>query len=140
MKYYPTIKLLVLVLLIVCRLDGTAGANSDDVITQAREILDTTGTQGGIVVHLGCGNGKLTAALHVSDRYTIHGLEADPVRVAVARNHIQTKGIYGAVSVERHSGSTLPYTANLINLIVVQNAGTVAMNEMMRVLAPGVAV
>ncbi len=137
MKYYTTIKLLVLVLLIGCLLAGTAGANSDDVITQAREILDATGTQGGIVVHLGCGNGKLTAALRVSDRYTIHGLEANPARVAKARDYIKAKGIYGAVSVERHSGSTLPYTDNLINLIVVQNAGRVAMNEVMRVLAPG---
>ena len=30
---------------------------------QARKILDVTGVKGGLVVHLGCSDGKLTAAL-----------------------------------------------------------------------------
>jgi len=112
---------------------------------EARNILDATGVEGGLVVHLGCGDGKLTAALHVSDRYTVHGLEADPAKVAEARSYIQAQGIYGPVSVERYSGLILPYTDNLINLIVVQSAGgrlaadagKVRMDEIGRVLAPG---
>ncbi|MHC4404355.1 MAG: outer membrane protein assembly factor BamB family protein [Planctomycetota bacterium] len=106
-------------------------------MTWAREILDTTGVQGGIVVHLGCGNGKLTAALHVSYSFTVHGLEADRARVAEARSYIQAQGVYGPVSVEQHSGSVLPYTDNLINLIVIQDSGKVREDEVMRVLAPG---
>ncbi|KPL23194.1 MAG: hypothetical protein AMJ75_06555 [Phycisphaerae bacterium SM1_79] len=124
-------------LLAIYLLAGAAEANENDVMTQAKEILDTSGVQGGIVVHLGCGDGKLTAALHISDSYTVHGLEADPAQVAEARSYIQAKGIYGPVSVERYSGSVLPYTDNLINLIVVQDAGKVSRDEMMRVLAPG---
>jgi len=116
---------------------GTAQARDNDAVTWAREILDTTGVQGGIVVHLGCGDGKLTAALRASDRYTVHGLEADPGKVAEARSYIQAQGLYGPVSVEQYSGSVLPYTDNLINLIVVQDAGNVPMSEAMRVLAPG---
>jgi len=125
------------VLLTVCLLACTAEAKKIDAITLAKEILDTTGVQGGIVVHLGCGNAKLTAALRVSDRYTVHGLEADPAKVAEARNYIRAQGIYGHVSVERFSGPVLPYTDNLINLIVVQDRGKVSRNEVMRVLAPG---
>ncbi|MCH8120136.1 MAG: PQQ-binding-like beta-propeller repeat protein [Planctomycetes bacterium] len=125
------------VLLTVCLLACTVEAKKIDAITLAKEILDTTGVQGGIVVHLGCGNGKLTAALRESSRYTVHGLEADPAKVAEARSYIQAKGIYGPVSVERYSGSVLPYTDNLINLVVVQDAGNVTRNEIMRVLAPG---
>ncbi|MFH1882007.1 MAG: methyltransferase domain-containing protein [Planctomycetota bacterium] len=144
MKHYHAIKLLstrhltvVPVLLAVCLLAGTVEANKNDVTTLAKEILDTSGVQGGIVVHLGCGDGKLTAALRVSDSYTVHGLEADPAKVAEARNYIRAKGIYGPVSVERFSGPVLPYTDNLINLIVVQDRGKVSRNEVMRVLAPG---
>jgi len=137
MKRYLAIESWIPVLLAVCLLAGTAQANKNDAMTRAKEILDTTGVQGGIVVHLGCGNGKLTAALRVSDNYTIHGLEADPAKVAEARSYIQAQGIYGPVSVERYSGSVLPYTDNLINLIVVQDAGKVSRDEVMRVLAPG---
>ncbi len=121
----------------VCLLVGTAQARDNDAVTWAREILDTTGVQGGIVVHLGCGGGKLTAALRASDRYTVHGLEADPAKVAEARSYIQAQGLYGPVSVEQYSGSVLPYTDNLINLVVVQDAGNVSRSEVMRVLAPG---
>ncbi|MEE9601750.1 MAG: PQQ-binding-like beta-propeller repeat protein, partial [Thermoguttaceae bacterium] len=113
---------------------GAAAANADD--QTARQILDASGVQGGIVVHLGCGDGKLTAALRAGDRYTVHGLEADPAKVAQARTHVRSRGVYGPVSVERFSASTLPYTDNLINLLVVQDAGDVPMDEVMRVLAP----
>ena len=87
--------------------------------------------------HLGCGNGKLTAALRVGDQYAVQGLEADPAKVAQAGDHVKSKGLYGPVSVEQFSGTTLPYTDNLINLVVVQNPGRVPMEEVMRVLAPG---
>jgi len=103
---------------------------------EARRILDATGVKGGLIVHVGCGDGKLTVALRISDRYTVHGLEADPARVAEARSYIQAQGIYGPVSVERYSGLILPYTDNLINLIVVQDAGKVSMDEVIRVLVP----
>jgi len=104
---------------------------------QARQILDATGIKGGLIVHIGCGDGKLMAALRASDSYTVHGLEADPAKVAQARSYIHTQGIYGPVSVEQFSGSILPYADNLINLIVVQDAGKVPMDEVRRVLAPG---
>ena len=136
MKRYPAIESWLRGLLIVCLLAATAVAKTNDVTTQAKEILDTSGIQGGIVVHLGCGDGMLTAALHAGEGYTVHGLEADPAKVAKARSYIQTQGIYGPVSVEQFSGSILPYADNLINLIVVQDAGNVPMDEVMRVLAP----
>ncbi|MCK4857316.1 MAG: class I SAM-dependent methyltransferase, partial [candidate division Zixibacteria bacterium] len=137
MRHYHAIKLWMLILSAVCLFVGVAQAKKIDATTHAKEILDTTGVQGGIVVHLGCGNGKLTAALRMNDGYTVHGLEADPARVLQARSYIKEKGIYGPVSVEQFSGSVLPYTDNLINLVVVQNAGGVTRDEVMRVLAPG---
>ena len=43
----------------------------------AREILEATGVKGGLIVHLGCGDGKLTAALRANDSFLVHGLDAD---------------------------------------------------------------
>ena len=137
MKRYRAIKSWLPGLAAVCLLAGTAAANQGDAAAPAGSILGLTGVQGGMVVHLGCGDGKLTAALRVNDRYTVHGLERDPAEVARARSFIQSLGIYGPVSVEQYSGSVLPYTDNLINLVVVQDAGSVPTAEVMRVLAPG---
>ena len=47
-------------------LSATARAD-DDAKQQAQQILSATGVQGGLVVHLGADDGKLTAALRASD-------------------------------------------------------------------------
>lgn len=39
-------------------------------------ILKVTDVKGGLIVHVGCGDGKLTAALHASDAYLVHPLGA----------------------------------------------------------------
>jgi SAM-dependent methyltransferase len=116
---------------------GTRGGEQRSAEQEAAEILNATGVKGGLIVHLGCGDGRLTCALRASESYTVHGLEADAVKVASARRHIHARGIYGDVSVEQYSGSVLPYTDNLVNLVVVQEAGKVGMEEVLRVLAPG---
>jgi hypothetical protein len=94
---------------------GTAAAADPDPAASAKSILELSGVEGGIVVHLGCGDGKLTAALRVNDRYTVHGLDTDAADVTDARKHIRSLGIYGPVSSEPFSGPTLPYADNLIN-------------------------
>ena len=105
---------------------------------RAREILDATGVKGGLVVHLGCGNGKLTAALRVNDSYLVHGLDADPANVENARAHVRALGLYGKMSIECLGGARLPYANNLVNLVVVSVDETqVSREELMRVLAPG---
>ncbi len=103
----------------------------------ARQLIDTAGVRGGVVVHLGCGDGRRTAALHVNDSYLVHGLDADAENVEAARQHIQSLGLYGSqVSVERQTGRRLPYVDNMVNLIVAEDFDNVPMDEVMRVLAP----
>ncbi len=104
--------------------------------TRARQILATTGIEGGLVVHLGCGDGKLTAALRDGDRYLVHGLDADAGDVERARRYIQSLGIYGPVSADRLDGEHLPYVDNLVNLVVAEDFGGISMDEIVRVLAP----
>ncbi|MFH1922858.1 MAG: PQQ-binding-like beta-propeller repeat protein, partial [Planctomycetota bacterium] len=103
---------------------------------QAREILDATGIQGGLVVHLGCGDGRLTAELAAGDAYFVQGLDVDADQVEAARRHVQSLGRYGKVTIDRLTGSKLPYVDNLVNLLVVEDADLVPQAEMMRVLAP----
>ena len=104
---------------------------------EAQQVLSATGVKGGLVVHLGSGDGRLTAALRASDAYLVHGLDADPKNVEAARAHIRSLGLYGAVSVQRLTDPThLPYADNFVNLLVAQDLGEVPMAECLRVLAP----
>ncbi|MHC4679362.1 MAG: methyltransferase domain-containing protein, partial [Planctomycetota bacterium] len=88
---------------------SVAVAQPQGLEQRAEKILDATGVRGGLIVHLGCGDGRLTAALHVNDRYLVHGLDVHPDAVATARRHIQGLGLYGTVSVETLDGPDLPY-------------------------------
>ncbi|HUU91184.1 MAG TPA: PQQ-binding-like beta-propeller repeat protein, partial [Phycisphaerae bacterium] len=103
----------------------------------ARQILDAAGVKGGLVVHLGCGDGSLTAALRAGDAYLVHGLDTDAANVAKARTHIRSLDLDGAVSVATFDGARLPYIENIVNLVVAEDPGNVPTAEVMRVLAPG---
>jgi outer membrane protein assembly factor BamB len=103
---------------------------------EAEQILAATNVQGGFIVHIGCGDGSLTAALRTNDRYLVHGLDSDPINVLKARRHIQDTGSYGLVSVDRLDGSQLPYIANMVNLLVSEDLKDIPMSEVQRVLAP----
>jgi len=100
---------------------------------QAGEILRQCGVEGGLIVHIGCGDGKLTAALGAPQRCLVHGLDRD---VTEARRHIREQGLYGKVSVMSWSGTYLPYAGNLVNLLVAEKPLSVSMEEVMRVLVP----
>ncbi|MHC4178989.1 MAG: methyltransferase domain-containing protein, partial [Planctomycetota bacterium] len=104
---------------------------------QAKEILADTGVQGGLVVHLGCGEGKLTAALRAGDGYLVQGLDAEAANVEKARRHIRSLGLCGKVSIDRWDGRRLPYVDNVVNLIVAERPMRVSSREILRVLAPG---
>jgi outer membrane protein assembly factor BamB len=102
----------------------------------AMEILDRTGLKGGLIVHLGCGDGELTAALHINDRYLVHGLDRSPHAITKARKHIKGLGLYGKVSVCKFDGQDLPYADNLVNLLIVEKNFGIPRQECMRILAP----
>jgi len=102
----------------------------------AREIFQEAGLQGGLVVHLGCGDGRLTAELGAGEAFRVQGLEQSAEMVEEARAHVRSLGRYGKVSIERFSVGELPYVDNLVNLLVVEDTDFVSQDEMMRVLAP----
>jgi outer membrane protein assembly factor BamB/SAM-dependent methyltransferase len=100
-------------------------------------IVEDAGVAGGIVVHLNCGDGKVTAEMAANKRCIIQGLAADPKDIAAARDHVHSLGLSGKVSIDRWQGGTLPYIDNLVNLVVVSSPVSVAHDEILRVLAPG---
>ena len=115
---------------------GTARVSPADA-GNVKKILADAGYTGGLIVHLGCGDRRLTAALHTGDGSVVQGLQSDPGRVAEARRHIQDLGLYGNVSVDVFDGKRLPYADNLVNLLVVEDPADVPQSEMLRVLVPG---
>jgi ubiquinone/menaquinone biosynthesis C-methylase UbiE len=110
------------------------GAASEQL---AAQIYKAAGIRGGLVVHVGCGDGRLTAQLRVSDRFLVHGLDVETQNVDAAREHIRSLGLYGQVSIDRFVDGRLPYVDNSVNLLVAQQPGAAGMDEVLRVLCPG---
>ena len=107
------------------------------VADDAADVLGASGVQGGLVVHLGCSDGKLTAALRKNDSYLVQGLDADAGNVAAAKKHIRAGSLYGPVTVKHWPHAHLPYADGVVNLLVVSaNPSGVSQQEMQRVLAP----
>lgn len=115
---------------------------ASEIQQAARRILHETGVTGGLIVHLDCNDGKLTAALRAGESYLVHGLDTDADQIRQAREYLhglrtESGGVHGPVSVEQFDGRRLPYADNLVNLIVADDLGDVSTEEAMRVLAPG---
>ena len=110
------------------------GSEPDPPAAVASKVLTGSGVQGGLIVHVGCGDGKLTAALHADESYLVHGLDTDADEVAEARRYIRSRGLYGPVSVDTFDGRTLPYVDNFVNLVVADDLGQVPIDEVLRVL------
>jgi outer membrane protein assembly factor BamB len=126
-----------MVLLTVATAAAAAAPEGPRAEAEARAIRQETGVRGGLVVHLGCGDGRLTAALGEGEGWLVHGLARTDANLAVAREHVRTAGRYGPVSVARFEGARLPYVDGLVNLFVTEDLGDVPMAEVRRVLAPG---
>ena len=93
--------------------------------------------QGGFIVHVGCGDGTLVAALDHKKRYVIQGLESDQQQFEKARHTIRATGNYGRLSIKHWQGEELPYAENLVNLLIIDDRNTTVLaSEIKRVLAP----
>jgi outer membrane protein assembly factor BamB len=110
---------------------------NDESRDEAGQILAETGVQGGLVVHLGCGDGRLTAALGAGEQFLVHGLDTDKASVRRARESVLGTGSYGRVSITAYDGEHLPYADNMVNLLVASQMEDVAVDEINRVLVPG---
>ncbi|MFW6114337.1 MAG: class I SAM-dependent methyltransferase [bacterium] len=131
--------LILLAMIAFCswRAEAREGGDATDSSVTAEKILQQTEVEGGMVVHLHCGDGRLTEKLCRGDRCHVQGLDTDAEKVQAARNRLQKKGRYGTVTIEHFRGTSLPYTDSLVNVLVAEQLGDVPLSEVMRVLAPG---
>ena len=116
----------------------TFAAEASDEKALAQELL-TADLAGGLCVHLGAGNGKLTAALAAGGRFLVHGLEPDAAMAESAIRLLRSRGIYGQAWVEPYAAKRLPYAENLVNVLVADDFARteVPVKEIFRVLCPG---
>jgi hypothetical protein len=97
-------------------------------------LVKSSGVSGGLVVHLG-GNVEVTKDLFVNDSYLVQGLYGKGLQEA--REAVAAEGLYGKVSIARFEEGSLPYSDNLVNLLVDENAEAHLTNEeLLQVLAP----
>ena len=121
---------------------GAAGDTEAGARATAEAIRAIAGVDAGLCVHLGCGEGALTAELVAGGRFLVHGLAAERGDVARARRHIERLGLYGQASVARADFAWLPYADGMANLVVVDDlpkaaAAGLTLAEVLRVLCPG---
>ena len=103
----------------------------------AKVILAATGLAGGLIVHVGCGDGKLTAALAASEGFLVQGFDSNAANVAAARALLTERGLNGTrAAVDVMADGALPLVDNLANLVVCESADLLAKEEALRVLAP----
>jgi len=125
-------------------LGAAAGPHGLQTDQQARQILQATGVSGGLIVHLGCGDGRLAAALARGAKQgcVVQGLDCDAAVVEQARRYLRSQDLYGPVSVVHLSGPRLPYADNTVNLLLCEQSELLArlgmeQAELLRVLVPG---
>lgn len=115
---------------------GWCVADEQAVQKQAKQILELATIKGGLIVHLGCGDGRLTVAMGRSGEFFVQGLDKQADAVAQARQLISQTGTYGRISARRWNDERLPYVDSLANMVVCEQPNEVDEQELMRVLAP----
>jgi hypothetical protein len=97
----------------------------------AFETIQESCVGGGLVVCIGVDVSE-SASVKVLDElaelagsggYLIQCLDADGSKVAKVREYVRTKGLYGVISADVFDGRKLPYIDNLVNCVVVLDAG-----------------
>jgi len=114
---------------------------SDRVQALADQVVRLSGVSGGVCAVVGGENAEFALALARRGSFLVHCLSYDAEQCAAMRAAIRSAGMYGTVSVDTVTGARLPYTDNLVNIVVVDDYPDLAKRgvsagELVRVLAP----
>lgn len=131
----------------LCTAVFTVGASGAQAVQRsttgnsaAERAAAALGITGGLCVQIGAANPELVAELAATGRFLVQVLDRDERIVEQARRQLQSKGLYGLISVDRlPRQAALPYTEDLVNLLFVswQDSAQVSPEEANRVLCPG---
>ncbi len=128
--------LAVLLTVLLTVLGGSMNIAEVNAAEGLREQLAAAGVQGGLVVHLDCGDGQRTDQLLLSDRFLVQGLARSADDVMRGRKYLTSLGLGRRVTVRQYNGVDLPYADNLVTAIVAEGPTDVTGEELLRVLAP----
>ncbi len=97
-----------------------AESNEKSVFAEtAEEILRQSSVGQGFCLDLGCGDGHLALELARRTKLRIYAVDADPAKVAAAREMLSAAGLYGVrVAVYQADLTALPYPNYFADLIV----------------------
>ena len=117
---------------------GISEAREDSPMTLATDMVRSSGLSGGICAVVGPANADLALAIARQGNFVVHVLCSDSARCGELRKAIRSHGMYGTVSAHVFGNGRLPYADNLVNLVVMRDAGYgIRDEEITRVLAPG---
>lgn len=108
----------------------------------AESVLQGTGIDAGLAVHVGTGDGVLETKLAGHGRLLVHALARDEAALDRARRAIAAEKLAGLATVTLWDGPPrLPYADNLVNLLIADldtlGTGGPTEAEILRVLTPG---
>ena len=121
---------------------GQAAESAEDTtIATAVDVIGFSGAPGGMGAVAGAPDASLALALAKQGNFTIQCLLTDREKCQEARQAIDAQGMYGTVSADTLDPKRLPYTNNLLNLVVIESwaslaRGGLSVEEVLRVLAP----
>jgi len=98
------------------------------------DVIHGTRTQNGIMVLVQGGDDVCEDA--AASGFAVLALDTRPERVDALRERFVDRGMYGRVSATLFDGKTIPCIDELVNVVVVEG-GSLADEEIMRVLVPG---
>ncbi|MCP4259419.1 MAG: PQQ-binding-like beta-propeller repeat protein [Planctomycetes bacterium] len=107
----------------------------------ANALIQSSDLPGGICIVLGRTDAELALSISSFGRFTVQALYHDESSLNAARKDIDRQGVYGKVSADLGRYNQLPYTDNLVNIIVADNhrmleARGLSATELYRVLTP----
>jgi outer membrane protein assembly factor BamB len=114
---------------------------AQEATTRAETLLNFKGLRPGLCVTIGDTDGDLLAEIAADGKYHVHALTPDQANVEILRESIASKGLYGQVTVDHSLFTSLPYTNNLINVLIVNDFVALkkkglTVKELMRAVAP----
>lgn len=99
-----------------------AASHADPSTTSLQDVIEASGVQGGLIVHVGCGDGQLTTALRKNGRFIVHGLDRDQANVERTLARAEELDLAGRVTACRWDGGRLPFNDNFVNLLLTDDA------------------
>ncbi|MBN1443662.1 MAG: PQQ-binding-like beta-propeller repeat protein, partial [Planctomycetes bacterium] len=136
----PALSLLAVVALL-SSIAGTSVAGAGISGETAASIVEASGAAGGICVIAGAESSELAIAIAKQGPFLVHCLAGSSEGTSQLRDQIRSRGMYGRVSADMLRSSRLPYTDNLVNILVLApsehlSEPGISPEEAMRVLAP----